>query len=480
MTLPIVPELTDVMEGLTLKPISDGHEHDPNMRLVPSFDGFDEAGNVERLLKLGLWNSTGTKLGIDRFLERVSRELAAKGHETSTAFCLLIVSIALLRPGSGAERLNNLNAAIGAVRDANLSLYYMSNVQLPAFYTYEIPPFRLGPLRSDKLKWNCEKAGSDFFDRYRSRIGGKWTIERHPKKVPVIDIPKLREAIFGRLVASHDWKPDAWESLVTAYFSQQNRAQFLSMWDELLEAQDALVTMGAPYLDPRPFTSAFGGMQVAVFLRVGSGTDGFVAPASPGLIGLDLANAHERVPKALGELRDRYGFEAFDASPLHGTLRLFASFVSRARRHEIDGRASDALLHYVIALELVFGELQNIQRSVSERVATITSKGRIERYDAERRRIDALYEARSKYVHAGVSLGDGRLVSDAFDVCGECFRALLSLQAALTLPNQRNEGVLESWLGELDYLGKGMIAGKSPSGVQLTEAHIGGEGPGQP
>lgn len=94
------------------------------------------------------------------------------------------------------------------------------------------------------------------------------------------------------------------------------------MWDELLEAQDALVTMGAPYLDPQPFTSAFGGMQVAVFLRVGSGTDGFVAPASPGFIGLDLANAHERVPKARGELRDRYGFEAFDASPLHGTLRL--------------------------------------------------------------------------------------------------------------------------------------------------------------
>ena len=85
-----------------------------------------------------------------------------------------------------------------------------------------------------------------------------------------------------------------------------------------------------------------------------------------------MANIHVRVPQLLTELKEQYSFERFDASPLHTSISLFASFVARARRHQLHGLSDEALLHFIIALELIFGVREAIQKSVSERVALIT------------------------------------------------------------------------------------------------------------
>ena len=178
VSLPHIPELADVMAGLTLLPSEGGRETRPNVRLVPTSDGFDEGGNVERMLHLEVAFSNETKLSFERFLDRVSRELESRGHERSASFSLLVVAISLLRPGSPSDRVNNLNKTLETIKEADLSLYFVSSIKLPEFYSYDIPPFKLGPLRSDKLKWNSEKAGSDFYGRYRGQLQGKWAIER--------------------------------------------------------------------------------------------------------------------------------------------------------------------------------------------------------------------------------------------------------------------------------------------------------------
>ena len=57
-------------------------------------------------------------------------------------------------------------------------------------------------------------------------------------------------------------------------------------------------------------------------------------------------------------------------------------------------------------------------------------------------------------------------------VCEQVFRCLMRLQAAHAQRQSRDETALKSWLRELDYLAKGMIAGKEPSENQLHEAFI--------
>jgi hypothetical protein len=55
---------------------------------------------------------------------------------------------------------------------------FFLGAEMPNYFQYEIPPFRLGRLRSDKLRYNCTKAGSDFYERYKESLCEIWAIER--------------------------------------------------------------------------------------------------------------------------------------------------------------------------------------------------------------------------------------------------------------------------------------------------------------
>jgi hypothetical protein len=174
----------------------------------------------------------------------------------------------------------------------------------------------------------------------------------------------------------------------------------------------------------------------------------------------------------LKELRQSYGFERFDESPLHRSIKLFADFVARGRRHEIDSNPNEALLHYVIALELIFGERQAIQKSVSERVALITFRDNSRSFAQQRDWIDTIYDLRSRYVHDGVELTDELQLDQLRSLCEQVFRCLMRLQAGHSQPAPRGKEILTMWLHELDYLAKGVIAGKQPTETQFAEAFI--------
>jgi hypothetical protein len=239
----------------------------------------------------------------------------------------------------------------------------------------------------------------------------------------------------------------------------QNQVLFEEFWTELMTAQDALLALGAAYFDPQTVrVSIFRNQQVAVFLNLGAAKTGYVAPAGVGFIHIDLANIHNRVPQLLDELKTEYGFRQFDASPLHGSIKLFASFVARARRHQLSGRSEEALLHFIIALELIFGVRETIQKSVAERVAILTYRQAGRSFDEQRRWIEKIYDLRSQYVHGGARLSGDAPVSEMYALCEQVFRCLLRLQA--------------DWLSLLDFLSKGIIASKTVDDNQFKEAFI--------
>ena len=133
---------------------------------------------------------------------------------------------------------------------------------------------------------------------------------------------------------------------------------------------------------------------------------------------------------------------------------------------------NEALLHYVIALELIFGERQAIQKSVAERVALITFHESGCSFEQERQFIDSIYELRSRYVHAGTQITGVVVLNKLRVLCERTFRCLLRLQAAYPQSASRGEGVLKSWLKELDYLSAGFVAGKQPDEKHLRDAFV--------
>jgi hypothetical protein len=370
--------------------------------------------------------------------------------------------------------LERLNGILSSVCDTDVNLYFILMAGVPEYHEYDMPPFRLGRLRREKLKYSCEKAGSDFYDRYREMLVEAWAVEREPMKARVFDIPRVRRSIFVNPNFGQTrqlWESRAWEALVDGYFSFQNQALFNLFWSEVVSVQDPLLALGAPFVDLRRLRSIIQYHQVAVFLNLGPDRKGFVAPAVPGWLEIDLTNAHERIPKLRRELKQEYGFDHFDNSALHGTIKLFAMFVARGRRHQIDGNPDEALLHFVIALELIFGERQAIQKSVSERVAVITFRSAGRSFERQRAWIDQIYDLRSRYVHAGQRIADEKPLDDLYILCQQVFRCLLRLQAAHP-PLERRKETMDRWLALLDYLAKGMMAGKTPDHNQFIEAFV--------
>jgi hypothetical protein len=136
------------------------------------------------------------------------------------------------------------------------------------------------------------------------------------------------------------------------------------------------------------------------------------------------------------------------------------------------GRSDEALLHFIISLELVFGVRDAIQRSVAERVALITFWKVDRSFEQQRGWINTMYVLRSCYVHEGTKLIDATPVEELYVLCQQVFRCLLRLQAAHPDPQQRDKQALPRWLSFLDFLSKGIIAGKEVSADQLREAFI--------
>lgn len=471
MALPEIHELEEILSGISLSP--DRPPAESGAVRLPLMPASDHSGRIASESPLWLSYPQKTKLSFASLAGRIGKELRAHNHSDSENFVLFVLAYAALLRSASLSGVRAVNAVLSTICVADVNLYFALMAELPEYHQYQIAPFRLGRLRTDKLKWNCEKAQSDFFERYRTVLQRSWSVEREPKTTNILDISDIRKKIFSSPLALNNaepWRLKAWESLVNGYFSHLNQALFISFWDEFITAQDALLTMGGPFVDPRDFASVIQAMQIAVFLNFGSERGGFVAPAGHGPIAVDLANAHERVPNIVSALKDEFEFTQFDASPLNNSIKLFASFVARARRHQISGRMNESLIHYVIALELIFGERQSIQKSVSERVAVILFSASGVSFNEHMSWVDGLYDTRSRYVHSGKTAGvDDALLDRVRRACDDCFRCLLRLRKQS--PDQ-SENALAKWLGSLDYLAKGMIAGKTFDDNELKHTHL--------
>lgn len=485
MPIPDLPDFQEILSRIRLSP-EGASDQDAcvQIRFLPAVY---ENGPVIQEPTIWLHYPTGTKLTFERLLERINKELSAARHPTAAVlegvrvhdrFAIFMLALTALKPTHRGDVISRLNSILGWVCDTDVTLYHILAAQFPAQYRFEIPPFIIGPLRARKLEYNCEKAVSDFYARYHEGLANAWAIEREPKKTRVLDIPQIRGAIFGSsmdAVILQQWEFQAWASIVDGYFSLHNTVLFEQFLDELVSAQSVLLAAGSPFFDTRSLYMLSGVVKthrVAVFLNLGAGKGGFVAPSGTGPLMIDFARIHERVPGLLKELKNSYGFERFDESPLHRSIKLFADFVARGRRHEIDSRPNEALLHYVIALELIFGERQAIQRSVSERVALVTFRENGRSFAQQRDWIDTIYDVRSRYVHESTETDDELQLNQLRSLCEQVFRCLMRLQADNSQRLSRGKETLAMWLHDLDYLAKGMIAGKLPTETQLADVFI--------
>lgn len=160
-----------------------------------------------------------------------------------------------------------------------------------------------------------------------------------------------------------------------------------------------------------------------------------------------------RIPHAIAKLRDEFGIAQGVSLP--PPLRNYALFVSKAKRYVNDGLCDEGFVHYVIALELLFGDVSRTTESVSRRAATLVFRPFVLSIADAEKKLGKLYDARSRYVHAGQPISP-KLLAEVNNVCEEVLWALLR-----RLKRSGASGdFVERWTKELDYLYSAIAAGK--------------------
>jgi hypothetical protein len=323
--------------------------------------------------------------------------------------------------------------------------------------------FHVGPANPQTIEYRSKRAGSpDFFDRYSHKISDRLTFERDITHCRCFGIPTLRTESIS-FVRADAARSRMWQRCVTGYFQILALSYWKDFWAAFVEEQELLIAAGAPAMDERIIQTVYPTHMISIFQNIDG--EGFVAPLGSGPIWVELAKADQRIPATLAMLRETYDFTKWQDTELHHTLRSFSRFFAKAKRHEVDGGTDEAFLHYVIALDLLFGEKESLTASVSKRAAMVIFRElNLSPLDALKH-VQALYDARSQYVHKGRSPRTESL----FAVAGVCSKVLHVL---LRLQKNRRDISVSNWLKQLDYLYASIEAARTVSTRDLQECGI--------
>lgn len=184
---------------------------------------------------------------------------------------------------------------------------------------------------------------------------------------------------------------------------------------------------------------------------------------------MDFAAADRRVPATISYLKESFGFKGYGATDLDHAIQLFATYMSRGKLHALEKRYSEAFLHHVIALELIFAARHSIDDSVSRRVAVLVHQKLKSPPQTTAKLITALYDRRSRYVHQGEDVGE-ESVGEVELICREVLACLMRLRQRNS--NSSTSDFLSEWLKMLDFFWSAFQAGQPIDRQELTSFGI--------
>ena len=394
-------------------------------------------------------------------LKAVSRELKERDHPAGDEFARVFLAAYALRgpaPGSPVSRLVKLLDSIGPAKAWHYQITGLPFAR--GLAPYHIGPFRLGPLRRDKLTYWCKRVGCDYFDRYPNAHVDSFAVESEPAVLAILDVNKafgdLRIPVDATMIAVRDHYFDALSLHLCDSFTRQFR-----------EVQYVPVAAGAPYLDPDQPGFWMGSSFVTVYWRLGDRNEGYFSP-NGGAVGANILGVDDKVTAVQQQLQNEYSFTGLGNSELHTVLGVYCRFLTRAASLQSDDQVHEAFLHRVIALDLLLGDKQSSADRVSSRAGAIVGQALDMDHVAAVKLVKDLYDARSRFVHQGRAVGaaDTDRVGDAN---GAVLRCLLRLQ---TKPENHEPGFIGEWLKRLDLVAATLSAHEIPSDALLESAGI--------
>ena len=328
----------------------------------------------------------------------------------------------------------------------SVSFFYI----FPKFHpSIEAKPksFSFGSYSFNKLIFSqvrrlCRSAGSDYFERYETYLRSRFMFYREFRDISIINWFPYREnklVEFGYFPV----KLITFNELGEYYFFNLHRVLGDIFLDEMVQQQHLFIALNSPYIGNQPLRLMPNSETLVIFQNVdGKGENGFVSPQSKASLIIEMGELDKSIPKIQKDLKTEYHFSGFLDIPIHKTMQNYVSFIAKAKLHRENNHNDDAYLHFVISLDLVFGEANQSTESVSSRVAAITYFKNSVTFRDQQKLIKGIYSERSKYVHEGKAIKEKSL-KQVENICNEVLLCMLRLQKD---ERKRSDLKLESWL----------------------------------
>jgi hypothetical protein len=391
----------------------------------------------------------------DAAINRVAKELAAVGHLADVPVVRTVLALYALTERLPGTAIARLNALIDSIANAEAMEHLIAPFPaIPGLRSFVADDFTFGLLDYDRLVYWCERVSCDYFYRYPGSHRGRFAIQRAPHPVRLLDIPAYGAKVPRQLASK----------LVDQYFQAISDALLNRFRSDALAAQEVLIAAGAPFVDPQEPRMWHGGAFIVVYRNIGTQRVGYFCPLAHGLR-VDFAKIDERTPAVQEQLKAVYGFSRPASHEIGETLRTFCRFVARAKVHEVQSRVSEAFLHQVIALDLLFGDRDAATQAVARRAAVCAYADFGSSFHEMLKITKALYDVRSRYVHAGIQVSPGDLDSIQV-VCNSVFRSLLRLHRQV--PETAEQKTIVWWQRQLDFIASSLEADRVPTAEDLA------------
>jgi hypothetical protein len=387
-------------------------------------------------------------ISLDAAIQRLDRELQSSGHPNTPAAVRAVIAVYLLRDRSkGAIRC--LNETIGAIAAADVVEHWITGIPcVGGFARFDIGEFEFGELDQQRLSYWCERVGCDYFKRYPGRHRGDLAIQRRPTQIALLDIPSCITSGASALSTA---------MIIDGYFDAIGQSRAEQFRADVWAAQEVLVAAGAPFMNLRGSPTWTEHTFISVYRNVGRAREGYFCPIGQTRI-VDFAASDRRIPEMQKALCDSFGFTAPAAHEIGETLRTFCRFIAQGRLHESEARVSEAFLHHVIALDLLFGDRDGVTSAVARRAAACVSSESSVGFDAALRQVKALYDTRSKHVHCGRQVQNHDLVAIRV-VCRAVLNCLLRVHDAVASLSDMQS--IAWWHKQLDYVAVALEAARA-------------------
>jgi hypothetical protein len=251
-----------------------------------------------------------------------------------------------------------------------------------------------------------------------------------------------------------------------------SRIYFEDFFQTLNNEQEIAMALGSGWFDSTSLAQLTRTHWVSVFLNMAGENRGFVSPAEVGFISVNLGGAHIGIPTTADALKKHFGLVSLTNSEIDQLIRSFCHFLALSVKHNHQNRSSEGFLHSVIGVDLLLGEKLESSKTIVRRSAVLSYFPRNRPFAQAVRDCDMIYDARSKYVHAG-QIPDVSLFDLSIRVCREIVFCLLRLRRN---SEAHRSGFRERWVREIDLIAAMCEAGRPPSTDDLSRIGVGLEG----